>query len=62
MIGLARHFEIDVVAEGIETHRTVEELLAMGCGTGQGYYFSRPLPPDRFATWLGAQGGDEGPA
>ncbi|HEU5130200.1 MAG TPA: GGDEF domain-containing protein [Glycomyces sp.] len=62
VIGLARHFEIDVVAEGIETHRTVEELLAMGCGTGQGYYFSRPLPPDRFATWLGAQGGEEGPA
>ncbi len=62
VIGLARHFEIDVVAEGIETHRTVEELLAMGCETGQGYYFSRPLPPDRFATWLGAQGGDEGPA
>nr|WP_277605510.1 GGDEF domain-containing protein [Glycomyces sp. L485] len=57
VLGLARHFEIDVVAEGIEAHQTVEELRAMECETGQGYYFSRPLPPDRFAAWLDAQGG-----
>lgn len=56
VLGLARHFAIDVVAEGIESHRTLEELRAMECEIGQGYYFSRPLPPDRFRTWLETQG------
>lgn len=60
VLGLARHFEIDVVAEGIETHQTVDQLRAMECETGQGYYFSRPLPPDRFAAWLETQGGARG--
>ncbi|WP_156926096.1 putative bifunctional diguanylate cyclase/phosphodiesterase [Glycomyces arizonensis] len=57
VLGLARHFEVAVVAEGIESHQTVEELRAMECETGQGYYFSRPLSPDRFAAWLQTQGG-----
>ncbi|THV27651.1 EAL domain-containing protein [Glycomyces paridis] len=52
VLGLARHFAIEVVAEGIEAHRTVEELRELECEAGQGYYFSRPLPPDRFAAWL----------
>ncbi|GAB3237534.1 EAL domain-containing protein [Glycomyces halotolerans] len=59
VLGLARHFEVDVVAEGIESHQTVEELRAMECETGQGYYYSRPLPPDRFAAWLESQGGGD---
>ncbi|WP_035701921.1 EAL domain-containing protein [Glycomyces tenuis] len=60
VLGLARHFEIDVVAEGIESHQTVEQLRSMECEIGQGYYFSRPLPPDRFAAWLDTQGGGKG--
>ncbi|WP_460495714.1 putative bifunctional diguanylate cyclase/phosphodiesterase [Glycomyces tarimensis] len=57
VLGLARHFEIDVVAEGIESHRAVDQLREMECVIGQGYYFSRPLHPDRFAAWLGSQEG-----
>ena len=57
VLGLARHFAIDVVAEGIEAHQPVEELRELECEAGQGYYFSRPLPPDRFAAWLDGQGG-----
>ncbi|WP_051703859.1 bifunctional diguanylate cyclase/phosphodiesterase [Glycomyces sp. NRRL B-16210] len=60
VLGLARHFAIDVVAEGIEAHQTVEELRELECEAGQGYYFSRPLPPDRFAAWLDGQGGGSG--
>jgi diguanylate cyclase (GGDEF)-like protein len=52
VLGLARHFAIDVVAEGIEAHQTVEQLRELHCEAGQGYYFSRPLPADRFAAWL----------
>jgi diguanylate cyclase (GGDEF)-like protein len=60
VLGLARHFAIDVVAEGIEAHQTVEQLRELDCEAGQGYYFSRPLPADRFAAWLDNQGGGRG--
>ena len=35
---------LDVVAEGIETLRQREMLLAMGCRRGQGWLFGRPGP------------------
>ncbi|MFC3491892.1 EAL domain-containing protein [Glycomyces rhizosphaerae] len=60
VLGLARHFAIDVVAEGIEAHQTVEQLRELHCEAGQGYYFSRPLPADRFAAWLDNQPGGQG--
>lgn len=60
VLGLARHFEVDVVAEGIESHQTVEQLRSLECEIGQGFYFSRPLPPDRFAAWLETQEGGRG--
>lgn len=60
VLGLARHFAIGVVAEGIEAHQTVEQLRELHCEAGQGYYFSRPLPADRFAAWLDNQPGGKG--
>ncbi|GIE70567.1 hypothetical protein Apa02nite_066750 [Actinoplanes palleronii] len=42
-LGLA--FDLQVVAEGIETAEQAELLAAMGCGFGQGYHFHRPLKP-----------------
>ena len=47
VIALAHGLRISVVAEGIETEGQFEILRAMGCDTGQGYLFARPLPePD----------------
>jgi predicted signal transduction protein with EAL and GGDEF domain len=31
-----------------------DQLAAMGADVAQGYYLSKPLPPDRFNTWLAA--------
>ena len=45
MVGLAHTLYLDTVAEGIETREQLEALRALGCVHGQGYYFSRPLPP-----------------
>ncbi len=42
-IGLARELGMGVIAEGIETARQRELLLAWGCDEGQGFYYSRPL-------------------
>jgi diguanylate cyclase (GGDEF)-like protein len=51
-IDLARHLELRVVAEGIETTAVCERLAAMGCDTGQGYLISRPAPADELTPWL----------
>ncbi len=45
MTAMAHGLGMCVVAEGIETERQMQLLRALGCDEGQGYYFSRPVPP-----------------
>lgn len=59
--GLAAGMGLDVVAEGIQTHRQAEQLRALGCQFGQGYLYARPLDP-AYARTLIADGGDFEPA
>ena len=40
------------VAEGIETESQRQVLLDLGCQLGQGYLFSRPLPPEQMRPFL----------
>lgn len=47
-IDLARTFDMDVVAEGVESLDHVPILRAMGIGRLQGYAFSKPQPADEF--------------
>jgi EAL domain-containing protein (putative c-di-GMP-specific phosphodiesterase class I) len=44
---MARALGIATVAEGIETLEQLEMLSAMGCDSGQGYLFSRPVDAER---------------
>jgi diguanylate cyclase (GGDEF)-like protein len=55
VIGLSREFGLSVVAEGVESERTLALLEELGCELGQGFLFSRPLPYARLEAWLGAQ-------
>jgi diguanylate cyclase (GGDEF)-like protein len=55
VVDLARHFGLTVVAEGVESERTVSLLEGLGCDVGQGFLFSRPLPFERFEAWLAVQ-------
>ena len=48
MIMMAQHLDIKVVAEGIENEKQKRILADFGCGFGQGYLFSKPLPLDMF--------------
>jgi EAL domain-containing protein (putative c-di-GMP-specific phosphodiesterase class I) len=41
-----------VVAEGVETHKQLSSLRALGCDELQGFYFAPPLEPDRLAARL----------
>ncbi len=52
-LDLARNLGLTVVAEGIETEAEMEHLTALGCETGQGYFFSRPVPAAELAGQLG---------
>jgi diguanylate cyclase (GGDEF)-like protein len=51
-IDLGHSLGVQVVAEGIENTQVLERLQTLSCDIGQGYAISRPLAPDRFATWL----------
>ncbi|MBZ9689246.1 EAL domain-containing protein [Clostridium estertheticum] len=46
IIQLAQKIDLDVIAEGVETKEQIKLLQGMGCNQIQGYYFSKPLPPD----------------
>lgn len=48
IVALAHGMELAVVAEGVESLEQAQFLFANGCKHMQGFYFSRPLPPDVF--------------
>jgi EAL domain-containing protein (putative c-di-GMP-specific phosphodiesterase class I) len=39
------HLQLGVVAEGIENEQQLMSLREHQCHVGQGYFFSKPLPP-----------------
>jgi EAL domain-containing protein (putative c-di-GMP-specific phosphodiesterase class I) len=52
IIKMAHALGLKVVAEGVETKDHFRILAGLGCDVAQGYYFSRPVPLDRFMTFL----------
>ncbi len=53
---LARKLKLKVIAEGIESAKQLDHLLALGCELGQGYLFSQPVEA-RAAELLMPKGG-----
>ncbi len=43
IISMARHLNLDVIAEGVETIHQLKLLDSMNCHNVQGYYLSKPL-------------------
>ncbi len=52
IIDLASALDLEVIAEGIESPEVAVALTGRGCQMGQGFLFSRPLPPPEIAAWL----------
>jgi diguanylate cyclase len=52
VIAMGKSLKIRVVAEGVETRQQLAFLKSHQCAEGQGYYFSRPVPADQFASLL----------
>jgi EAL domain-containing protein (putative c-di-GMP-specific phosphodiesterase class I) len=53
IISLAHALGKETIAEGVETQNELIALTERGCQLIQGYYFSRPLPPSLFLSWVG---------
>ncbi|EJM28970.1 putative bifunctional diguanylate cyclase/phosphodiesterase [Pseudomonas sp. GM25] len=53
IISLGKSLNLNVIAEGVETAQQLAFLKDHHCEEGQGYYFSKALPADRFAQLLG---------
>lgn len=52
ILDIAKYLRLRVVAEGVETQRQLVLLKDAGCDLVQGYYFSRPVPPEEFETLI----------
>ncbi len=52
IMALARSLRLRVVAEGVETADQMETLHRLGCGTMQGFLFSKPQPGHLIEEWL----------
>ena len=48
MVDIAGFLSVPVIAEGVEKEEQYLLLKEAGCDLIQGYYFSKPLPPDEF--------------
>ncbi len=56
IISMVRSRRKQVVAEGVASKEQADLLVQMGCDWMQGFYFSKPVPPEQFYGYL-AQGG-----
>jgi diguanylate cyclase (GGDEF)-like protein/PAS domain S-box-containing protein len=50
--GLGMNFELNIIAEGVETEAQFKLLHRFGCENFQGYLFSKPLPVEQFEEWV----------
>lgn len=48
LVDLGMNFELDVIAEGVETEAQLKVLRRCGCGNYQGFLFSKPVPVAQF--------------
>jgi diguanylate cyclase (GGDEF)-like protein len=55
VLQLVRACGLEAVWEGVETAEQAEHLRNLGCLSAQGYYFSRPLPPEQIPALVAAQ-------
>ena len=52
IITLARSFNLEIVAEGVENENALRLLDTWGCDWIQGYFISKPMANDQIQNWL----------
>lgn len=51
-LDISHSLSVPMIAEGVETEEQVLTLRKLGCDVVQGYYFSKPVPPEEFESFL----------
>ena len=52
IIGLAKSFNREVIAEGVETVEQGVLLMRLGCDVAQGYGIAKPMPVEQVPCWV----------
>ncbi|WP_232214237.1 bifunctional diguanylate cyclase/phosphodiesterase [Bacillus sp. SG-1] len=52
IIDLGHNMNFNIIAEGVEEEEQVDFLLQNSCSIGQGYFYSRPLPPEQLEAYI----------
>jgi EAL domain-containing protein (putative c-di-GMP-specific phosphodiesterase class I) len=52
VVSLSKAFQLEVIAEGVETIAHGVALLKLGCELAQGYGIARPMPADDIPEWV----------
>ena len=52
VLDIAKFLGVPAIAEGVEDESQLSKLKEMGCDVIQGYYFSKPVPPDEFERFI----------
>ncbi|WP_368186555.1 putative bifunctional diguanylate cyclase/phosphodiesterase [Aestuariibius sp. HNIBRBA575] len=52
IIELCENLELELIAEGVESHDMAGRLHELGCPILQGYWVSRPMPTEQVSNWL----------
>ncbi|MCK4841391.1 MAG: EAL domain-containing protein [Methylococcales bacterium] len=50
IVSMARHLDLELIAEGVETKEQFDYLVKCGCNGFQGFYFGHPVPADQINT------------
>ena len=48
-VGMIKELNMHIVAEGVETEQQQQKLSTLGCDYLQGWYYSKAVPPEKFA-------------
>jgi len=59
VVGLAKSFNREVIAEGVETIEHGTALLQLGCELAQGFGIARPMPANEIPAWVASWKADE---
>ena len=52
IIGISDFLSVPVIAEGVETEEQLHALKDIGCDIVQGYFFSKPVPSEKFEPFI----------
>jgi diguanylate cyclase (GGDEF)-like protein/PAS domain S-box-containing protein len=55
LVQLAHALDLTVTAEGVETRVQADRLRAVGCDSGQGFFYAHPGPPEQITEMITCQ-------